>query len=425
MYTSTGGLSGQLPPGPFDPNPAAYRPSVVPVAGAIVPTSVTAMGPKYKHPRVWKTVLAIDTKLPWNMIGTIEGIFNKDLIVPFFRSPNYIDPQPLNTIGYPDNRPMYGATVPTRFINTLSSAQVPTVNGTVGFTPVVIDNAKKGYYGSLMIRIEKPLSKGLNASIAYTKSIAGNLSDGDGDQALGAYQGTQQVMGLNTPMLASASYVVPDRVIGMLNYRKEYVKHLGTSLSLVYVGSAAYRFSYVYSGDFNRDGVSGNDLIWVPTATQVQSMQFSSRVLNGITYDQTAQRNLFESYIQQDKYLRTHRGQYAERNGALAPWRNQLDVKLLQDLFVKTGKYRNTLQFSVDIFNAGNLINASWGKRKLTNGSSILTITNANSLVPGGSTLPIFQLAADRGTIITRTFRDDVSVNSTYQIQFGLRYIFN
>lgn len=425
MYTSTGALSGQLPPGPFNPDPAAYRPATVPAAGTIVPTSVTAMSEKYKHPRTWKTVIGLDTKLPWGMIGTIEGIFNKDLVVPFFRSPNYIDPQPLNTAGYPDNRPMYGSTVPTRFINTLNSNQIPAAGGTVGFTPVVIDNSKKGYYGSLMIRIEKPLTKGFNASIAYTKSLAGNISDGDGDQALGAYQGTQQVYGLNTASLSHASYVVPDRLIAMLNYRKEYVKHLATSISLVYVGSAAYRYSYTYSGDFNRDGVNGNDLLWIPTASQVQNMQFSSRVLNGVTYDQTAQRSLFESYIQQDKYMRTHRGQYAERNGALAPWRNQMDVKFLQDLFVKSGKYRNTLQFSVDIFNAGNLINASWGKRKLTNATQILTITNANSLVPGGSVLPIFQLAADRGTIITRTYRDDVSVNSTYQIQFGLRYIFN
>ena len=424
-YTSTGALSGQLPPGPFNPDPAAYRPAVVPAAGTIVPTSVTAMAANYKHPRTWKTVLAIDTKLPWNMIGTIEGVFNKDLITPFFRSPNYIDPQPLNTVGYPDNRPIYGSTVPTRFINTLNSNQVPAVNGTVGFTPVVIDNAKKGYYASLTVRIEKPLRKGLNAMIAYTKSLAANLSDGDGDQALGAYQGTQQVIGLNTPVLATASYVVPDRVIASLNYRKEYVKHLATSISLAYTGSAAYRFSYVYSGDFNRDGVSGNDLIWIPTAAQVQTMLFSTKVLNGVSYDQTAQRSLFENYIQQDKYMRTHRGQYAERNGVLAPWRNQLDVKFLQDLFVKTGKSRNTLQFSVDIFNAGNLVNASWGKRKLVNAGSILTVTSTTNYVPNGTVAPTFQLATDRGTIITRTFRDDVSVNSTYQIQFGLRYIFN
>jgi hypothetical protein len=254
--------------------------------------------------------------------------------------------------------------------------------------------------------------------------LAGNLHDGDGDQPLGAYQGTQNVWGLNSPILSYAQYVVPDRVVGTLSYRREYFKHLATSISLLYTGQIAYRFSYTYNGDFNRDGVNFNDLIYIPTASQVQQMLFASRTANGVTYDQAAQRNLFEAYILQDKYLRTHRGQYAERNGAQAPWRNQLDVKFMQDLFVKTGKYRNTLQFSVDILNAGNLINPSWGKRKLTNATQILAL-GSNAYTPGGTTHPNFQLALDRGNVITRTFRDDVSVNSTYQIQLGLRYIFN
>jgi hypothetical protein len=425
MYTSTGGISGVSTPGPFNPDPAAYRPATVPTAGTIVPTSVTAMDENFVFPQTWKSSLALDTKMPWGLIGTIEALFNKDINTAIFRSPNYIDPQPLNTTGYPDNRLIYGSTVQTRFINTLNANGVPTTNGPVGFTPTIIDNGSKGYYTSITFQLTKTYSKGFSASLAYTKSLAGNLHDGDGDQPLGAYQGTQQVNGLNNPILSYAQYVVPDRVVGTLSYRKEYVKHLATTISLLYSGSAAFRYSYVYSGDFNRDGVNGNDLIFIPNAAQVQQMQFSSRTLNGVTYDQASQRSLFESYIQQDKYLRTHRGQYAERNGALAPWRNQLDVKFMQDLFVKSGKYRNTLQFSVDIINAGNLVNPSWGKKKLTNGTQILTITNANNLVPGGSVLPIFQLAADRGTIITRTYRDDVSVNSTYQIQFGLRYIFN
>jgi len=62
---------------------------------------------------------------------------------------------------------------------------------------------------------------------------------------------------------------------------------------------------------------------------------------------------------------------------------------------------------------------------KATNNTSILAITNANSLVPGGSVLPVFTLAQDRGQMITRTFRDVVSTTSTYSIQLGLRYIFN
>jgi hypothetical protein len=144
--------------------------------------------------------------------------------------------------------------------------------------------------------------------------------------------------------------------------------------------------------------------------------------VNGIVYDQNAQRNLFEAYVQQDKYLRTHRGQYAERNGAQAPWRNQLDAKFIQDIFAKVGKTRNTLQFTIDVFNFGNMLNPSWGKVKNTNASSILTVATAP--VPGVSA-PIFRLATSQGQIITRTFRDNVSTASTYSVQFGFRYLFN
>lgn len=416
-------------PGPFNPDPTAYRPASVPVAGTIVPASITALDPDFKNPQSWKSSLALDAKMPWGIIATLEAIFNKDLKTAFFRSPNYQAPQPLNVAGYPDRRPIYGSTVPTRFINTLNNAGLPTGGGTSSFTPVVIDNLNesKGYYASFTVKLEKPFSKGFSGFVAYTKSLASNLHDGSGDQPLGTYQGTQQVNSLNTPALSHASYVVPDRFIAAVSYRKEYLKHLGTTISLVWQGSVDYRFSYVYGGDFNRDGVTGNDLLYIPTSTEVQQMLFNTNNVNGVAYSQQNQRDLFEAYIMQDKYLRTHRGQYAERNGAMAPWRNQFDVKLIQDLFAKIGKYRNTLQFTVDIFNAGNLMNPSWGKGKATNATSILTIStaDANALVPGGSVVPRFSLATDRGQIITRTFRDVVSTASTYSIQLGLRYIFN
>lgn len=424
-YTSTGSLSGVLPPGPFNPNPAAYRPSTVPPAGTVAPASVTALDADFKNPQTWKSSLAMDTKLPGGLVGSLEVIFNKDLNTAFFRSPNYITPQNLNVAGYPDNRPFYGSTVQTRHINTLNSAGLFVAGGSTAFNPVIIDNGKRGYSFFFTAKVEKPFSKGLFASIAYTKALAGNLHDGSGDQPLGTYQGTQQVWGLNTPDMSYAQYVVPDRVIGTLSYRKEYFKHFATTVSFLYQGSIDGRFSYVYNGDFNRDGVSGNDLIYIPTAAQVQVMQFSNQTVNGVVFDQTAQRNLFESYIQQDKYLKKHRGQYAERNGAQLPWLNRVDFKFMQDIFVKAGKNRNTLQFTCDIFNFGNLLNPSWGKVKLINASQILVPQNQTSLIPGGTVIPQFRLATAQSQIVTRTFRDNVSTASTYSVQFGLRYIFN
>ncbi|MEZ4903497.1 MAG: hypothetical protein R2822_17895 [Spirosomataceae bacterium] len=65
-------------------------------------------------------------------------------------------------------------------------------------------------------------------------------------------------------------------------------------------------------------------------------------------------------YIDQDKYLSTRKGQYAERNGASLPWRNQVDFRILQDFYVKVAGKRNTIQLSLDVFNLGNLLNKDW-----------------------------------------------------------------
>ncbi len=426
MLQITQSFNGQAnTPGPFNPDPAAYRPAVVPQAGTVIPGSITALANDFQNPQSWKSSLAVDAKMPGGIIATIEAIFNKDLVTAFFRHANILAPVPLNVAGYPDSRPMYGATTQTRFLNTLTNAGVFAAGAPNQFNPIVLDNASRGYYFSLTTKLEKTFSKGLSASVAYTKSMAGNLFDGGGDQPLSAWQGTASVAGSNYQNLSYADYVIPDRVVAVLAYRKEYFKHLATSISMYYNGGINGRFSYTYNGDFNRDGVNGNDLIYVPTVAELQQMQFVSHTQNGVTYDQTAQRNLFEAYIQQDKYLRGRRGQYAERNGAQLPWLNRLDVKFAQDVFTKMGKTRNTLQFTIDIFNFGNLLNPSWGKLKSINNSSILIPQNQSSLIPGGAVVPTFKLATAQNEMITRTFRDNVSIFSTYSMQFGLRYIFN
>ena len=43
-------------------------------------------------------------------IGTLEAIFNKDLVTIFPRNPNLIAPTSMAIAGYPDHRLIYGAT---------------------------------------------------------------------------------------------------------------------------------------------------------------------------------------------------------------------------------------------------------------------------------------------------------------------------
>jgi hypothetical protein len=425
-------FTGSSVPGVFNPNPAAYLPSTVPAAGTVVPGSISAMSPDFRFPQSFKASLAFDKRLAKGLILTMEGIFNKDVYTAVFDNPNLVAPAALGFAGYNDNRLIYPSAAAAKFINTLSAAGLPTAGGTGAFNTYVLKNGTKGYYGSFTTKLEKLFSKGFAASVAYTGSVAANLFDGGGDQPGSAWQSTQTVNGANASPLASANFVVPHRVIASVSYAKEYLKHLKTTVSLFYQGSSQDRFSYQYSTDFNRDG-NFNDLIYVPKDAAellpfiVANKTFGSGA-TAVTLTPQQQADAFFAYVDQDKYLSKRKGQYAERNEGLYPWRSQLDFKLLQDVFVNVGKKRNTIQFSLDIFNFGNLLNKDWGAVKtltVANGG-ILVPTNVAALNAGGTVRPTFQLASDfAGNVPTQTYRTVLTPASTYFMQFGVRYIFN
>ncbi|MBS7562895.1 TonB-dependent receptor [Mucilaginibacter sp. Bleaf8] len=424
QFTQT--YSGANVPGPFNPDPTAYRPTTLPKAGTTIPSAISAMDPNLKFPQVWGSNLAVDVKLPFGMIGTLEGMYKKDINNVYGTNVNLVNPQTMNVSGYPDHRDLYPSSNANKFVNPLVGG-LPVANGTTGggaFNAIVLTNGNPGHYYNVTAKLDKPFSNGLSVSLAYSRSGAKNIYDGSGDQLINTWSGTQVVNNPNNPPLSYASYVVPNRVIASIQYRKEYLKHLATTVSMFYEGSITGRFSYTYSQDFNRDG-QRNDLIYVPKDASEITFSPVTATNGTVIYTAQQQSDAFFAYIAQDNYLSKRMGKYAERNGAQYPWRNQFDFKFLQDLFVNVGGKRNTIQFSFDVFNVGNLLNSKWGKYKLINNNSILVPTNVSSLGTTGTVKPTFNLATDRGSLITNTFRDDVSLNSTYFMQFGLRYIFN
>ena len=435
MLQITQNWAGQAnTPGPFNPDPTAYRPSPQPTPGATLPTTLTIIDPGFKMPQTWKTSLAIDRKFPWNMIFTFEAIYNKDLRTPIFTNDNLVAPTPMGVTSYPDNRMIYPGPNNLKFINAMNSSFQAVPNGTPGantaFNVIRMSNGKKGHYASFTLKLDKQFRSGIFASLAYTKTFNNNLYDGSGDQPFSAWQSTTNVNGTNNPVLGYAGFSPPDKVTASFSIKKEYIKHLATTVSVLFAGANAGRFSYIYGADFNRDGYNGNDLMYIPK--DPSEITFVDFTYNGVLYNAAQQSEIFFNYIEQDKYLRDHKGQYAERNGAQFPWRNQVDVKFAQDLFINVGKDRNTVQFTIDIFNFGNLLNSNWGKFKTLNGASggnsvVLVPTNITSWTTSGAQTvrPTFRLQTDRNNPITETFRDNVSVFSTYYMQFGIRYLLN
>ncbi len=140
-------------------------------------------------------------------------------------------------------------------------------------------------------------------------------------------------------------------------------------------------------------------------------MQFSGNT----PAEQLQQAAAFEAYIQQDDYLSDNRGRYAERYGALAPWRGRWDLKLLQDFNFKVAGKTNTIQLSIDVLNVGNLINSDWGIVQIPRDVNPLSVS-----IDQTTRIPTYTFTADSN----ETFGPDSSLESRWQAQFGIRYIF-
>ncbi|KQN36240.1 TonB-dependent receptor [Pedobacter sp. Leaf41] len=411
--------------------------STKPAAGTSIPSTISVMSRDLKFPQTWKSSLAFDIKLPLGIVGTLEGIYGKDLNVAVARNINLVDPTVINITGFPDNRPLFPSSVPGRQEVDINSAGIPTANATGLLNVTEMTNAKGGYNWQATAQLTKQFSNGVSAMIAYTRSDQRNYGDGAGDQLGNLWSIPATSTNPNTPTLSYSSNLNPDRIIANISYRKEYLKNLSTSISLFYEGSQQGRYSYTYGADYNRDGVNGNDLIYIPK--DASEMNFVAVPANLVTstnaagvvttrayprsYTAAEQTAIFEAYISQDPYLSKHRGEYAKRNAATSPWRNQFDLRITQQVFKNFGKSKNSFEFTADIFNVGNLLNRKWGNVNFVNNANILVPQNPTLVT--ATTKPTFILAAAQGDIVRDTFGTSQTISSTYYMQFGVRYNFN
>ena len=411
-------------PGPFNPEINAYLPAQQAKAGTQIPTGgFTIMDPDFKFPQAWKSSLAVDFKLPYGFNASIEGVYNKDINAVMVRNMGLVDPVQMNISGYPDKRMMYPNSA-ERYIHRLDGAGQPSATGGNGAQPLLFHNVKdNGYYASLTFKLEKQMWEGLSGMIAYTRSWAQSLHDGSGDQALSLWRGYVTRHGSNTPELGNSSFVMPNNLIGAISYR-----YRGFTTSLFYVGNEDGRASYTYSNNIVQDGntFNGVNLLYVPKSAS--EITFVDRIVNGaVTHTAQQQSDAFFAYVGQDPYLKTRKGQYAEKNALVYPWTHRFDVKFTQDFSVKAGNTHHMLQLGLDITNVGNLLNSDWGHRWSAYQTQLLQVTNSSAVSPTGNVAPAFTLNPVAGTndLPAETFRKSVGAASTYRMQFSVRYFFN
>lgn len=378
--------------------------------------SIAVTDKNYKYPQVFKTNVAIDQKLPWGLVATAEFMYNKNMNAVLYYDAN-LEPATATFAG-PDTRPRF----PGSF--SASSKVIRRVDNVSRFA--VLTNTDEGYYYGATFKLEYPYNHGFYGMLAYTYSEAKDLMSAS-SIASGSYTSARSVDGNNKLKLAYADNDVPHRVVGLLSYREEF-KNGAIQFTLGYEGrqggdSYAFpsngRYSYTYNGDMNGDGISGNDLLFVPKAAS--DLKFIDLTVGSVTYTAAQQADLFEKYINQDTYLKGKRGQYTERNGGIMPFVHRFDLSVSKDFKVMAGTSKNTLQVRVDILNFGNMLNSDWGVTKRVLGSSPLVAKGADA-----SGTPQYQVASQLLNESTnKTILDSATISDVWSLQFGVRYSFN
>ncbi len=363
--------------------------------------AINVVGKELKFPQVFRTNLAADYKLPWDIFATVEGIFSKTYNnVNFINLNKQVDPA--FTFTGVDQRPRYRS----GFVNT-SFDQI-----------IKFENTNEGYSYNFVVVLQKQFDKGFNAQASYTYGSSWDLNSGTSSVAYSNWRYVNNVYGLNDLRLTRSNFDLGHRITGLVSYKLEYVnKMLSTQVSVFYNGQSGQPVSFIYNGDMNNDGTS-NDMIYIPAAlSEINLIPITGA--NPVTVD--AQWKALNDYIMGDKYLKKHRGEYAERNAARLSFSHQFDVRILQDVAVNLGSTRNKLQVSFDILNFGNLLNRKWGESRYLTNQQYSLITYSG-LATGTST-PTFRYAPSG---LTNGQAYSVSdFNSRWRMQIGLRYVFN
>jgi len=375
---------------------------------------ITVTSDDYRYPQVLKTNLAIDQKLPGGFIATAEVLYNRNLNAILYYNANL--EKSTSTFSGPDNRPRFPGAIGS---NTQFSA--PTrVNSNVS-NAVVMTTTNKGYYLGTTLKLEYPEKKGLYGMAAYTYSQAKDLMNA-GSIASGSWTGARSINGNNALDLSYSDQDIPHRIIGLLSYATSFGEKSGgkTQFTLGYEGLQSGRFSYTYARDMNGDGVTNNDLLFVPANATDLTFDNITDANGNVTVSAATQAQYFEEYITQDSYLSSIRGQYTERNGAILPWLHRFDLAVARDFWFQAGGKRNSVQFRVDIFNVGNLINSDWGigRRFITTAP-----LQARGVTADGA--PRYQVATNLLNSSTRkTYDWGSSINDVWNLQLGIRYTF-
>ena len=373
-------------------------------------SDINGVDPNFRMPQIWKSMLGIDWNIPvsFPMTLTLEGMFNKtiygvrlvDWNLNYDMIANAGDEVRFNG---PDNRVNYALLVD----------EEGNSNYTYGsHSAYVLTNSREGYGYTFNAAINATPCKNFNVSAAYTHTESKEISGMPGSAASSAYTNLYSIDGPTFVGLQRSQYVIPDKITASVGYMfPALFEGDGVRINLFYTAFSAGAYSYIYSNDMNGDGLK-SDLMYIPN--DVDELLWASEE------DKAA----FKTFMDNDPYLSTHKGQYAEAYAGRSPWRHLLDARIAKTFKKTIGKTTHCFELSANFDNVLNMINSSWG---LYNYSCY---GNANAVTPLKvdhieNNTPVFSMNKVNGEYPTETYTETyINSNQCWSLLLGLKYSF-
>jgi outer membrane receptor for ferrienterochelin and colicin len=383
--------------------------------------TVDTVDPNFQLPTVLKASLGFDRELPWwGLVATAELAHIDVIHGLWYREVNL---GPGNGV-LPDGRTSYWrATTPTLWAGSnpnqpadYTHAQRFGSNPLFGGASTYLTNTGKGESNFLSLGVQTPFNTdGFSGSTSVTIGRSTEVNPGTSSQASSNYSG-RAAFNPNEDVAYRSNYDVKARLLGSLTWQHNFFGDYASSISAFYDGHSGQPYSFTYGNDANGDGISNNDLLFVPKPGQVQFVAGTPQAV----IDQ------FYSFIHNNDYLRNHQGGPAGQNGATSPWINQINLSLRQEIpgFFKGNK--GEIRF--DIFNLGNLLNKKWGQIYdvpfASAGGFTRSLANFRGVDPATGQY-IYALPTSGGNYAAPAYiKEDNVAQSRWSVLVTLRYTF-
>jgi hypothetical protein len=326
--------------------------------------NVDLLSPGLEQPSVWKLNLAFDTQLPelpvlGRLVASAEWLYTKNKTGVFYQHLNLGAPTRFGS----DGREMYYSAAgldPACYNSNGSAITSGACVSPSGFRDRAQRNAAfnnvyltretdKGSGNVITLSLSQPGLNGLGWGVAYTRTASTDVNPLTSSTS-GSNWLNRTVFNPNEEVASNSNYLVRDRVSANMTWSRAFVGNYRTSVGLFYEGRKGKPYSWTYINDLNGDGVSGNDLMYIPRGPGSGEVAFR-------TPDDEAR---FWQVVESIPELSSSKGSVVGRNTSFAPWVNSFDLRVSQEFAGFAKGHKSSLTF--DLLNVGNLLNKRWGR---------------------------------------------------------------